>query len=153
MATQDRILIMTSAFHFGDNPGLFHGHAFVGHSVSIPLRATWIGGDATFVFRTHDVETWDQAWQGHPVEVVSADLRKGHPLGVIKDAGDQTPEGLETTELTIPKAKFEEIVGASKNFYLRITLGVQTAQPGMADDFGLVRLECVNAALRVGWAR
>lgn len=153
MADQDRILIATCALHFGDNPGIFHGYSFIGHSWMLPLHVTWIGGDATLVLRTHDVETWDETWQGHPVEIVTADGTRSYSLGVIKDVGDHVPESRETTELPIPQTKLEEIAGPSKNFYLRISLGMQAAHPGMADDFGLVRLECANAVLRPGWKR
>ncbi|WP_437973345.1 hypothetical protein WMF11_31120 [Sorangium sp. So ce295] len=145
----DRILVMACNLHFGDNPGIFQGSTYAGASMTIPMHLEWIDDrpevkNIRFVFRTHDMETWGGS-EGHQIFVNDA------LIGRLADLGDLQPEGREAHVLPYPREKFLNLVGASRNFNLMISLERSAAAPGRADDFVLSRIETVDFTARLGW--
>jgi hypothetical protein len=140
-------LVTSCGYHFGSTPGLYQGAAFVGHSVSLPMRVAWLDDDSdtqyvTLVFKTRDIETWGD-WKGHRV------LIGGKEIGRLKDPDDHDGR-YETFKLRVEKSWFEQALGPARTFVLTIELETQPEHPALSDDFLLGRIEVQNAAIRLG---
>jgi hypothetical protein len=139
-------LITSCSYHFGNTPGLYQGAAFVGHSVSLPMRVVWLDDShtrtVTFVFKTQDIETWGE-WKGHRV------LIGDEPVGRLKDPDDQNGRH-ETFRLEVERSLFERLIGPTQSFSLTVALETQPDHPALSDDFLLERIEVQHAAIRLG---
>lgn len=145
---RDHVLVMTHELHLGDNPGIFSGAAYAGSQIALPMHLNWVTDkpevrNLRFLFRTREIETWG-ASSGHPV------LINGREIGRLKDTGDQTPEGYETHVISVSKEELLQWAGPTKNFTVTIQLE-RGVQPGLADDFLLVRTETADFTVKMGW--
>ena len=140
-------LITSCSYHFGDTPGLYQDAAFVGHSVSIPMRVVWLDEDArkpevTLVFTTQGIETWGN-WEGHRVLVGDKEV------GRLRDPDDHDGR-YETFKLSVEKSWFKQVIDPTGTFLLTIVLDTQPEDHALSDDFLLRRIEAQNAAIRLG---
>lgn len=148
---KDRVLVFEAMYHLGDDPGIFQNAVFIGHRLSLPMNLAYVVKDSTvsLVIRTRHVETWGKRgkWNGHSV------LLDTTHIGYLEDRDDKTPEGTEIHTFTISADKLEAIAGTDSNFAFSVVLERQDPQQGRADDFLFLRLETVNAVVRMGWKK
>jgi len=141
------ILLVAGRYQLGDDPGLFQDAVYVGQTLALPFKKTWIDGSATtvkLIVYTTDVETWGD-WKGHAVSI------NGVEIGRLKDPND-TYGPLERFELPIPVATLNGALGGKDEFILSVVLEVQAATPGLSDDFILVRIATDGTfAAKLGW--
>jgi hypothetical protein len=141
------IVLITGRYQLGNDAGIFQDALYVGFELQLPFTKTWIDTNAdniTFVFYTHDVETWG-AWKGHRVAINDVEI------GRLKDP-DDTQGVSEIFRLAVPRKELEKALNGKDQFLLSVQLEVQPASPGMADDFVLWRIETDGTfAARIGW--
>jgi hypothetical protein len=141
------IVLITGRYQLGNDAGIFQDALYIGFELRLPFTRTWMdqaASDITFVFYTHDVETWG-AWQGHRVAINNVEI------GRLKDPDDVQGES-EVFRLAIPRATLEAALAGKDTFILSVELDVQPASPGLADDFVLWRIETDGTfAARLGW--
>lgn len=142
----DASLVASCNYHFGNTPGIYHGAAFVGHSVTLPMRVLWLDDSSTkavtFVFRTQDVETWGDL-KGHQV------FANDEPIGRLKDPDDHDGR-YEMFRISVERSQFERLIGPKRSFFLTVVLETQPDHPILSDDFLLGRIEVENATIRLG---
>jgi hypothetical protein len=93
------IVLITGRYQLGNDAGIFQDALYIGFELRLPFTRTWMdqaASDITFVFYTHDVETWG-AWQGHRVAINNVEI------GRLKDPDDVQGES-EVFRLAIPRA-------------------------------------------------
>jgi hypothetical protein len=141
------IVLITGRYQLGNDPGIFQDALYVGFELKLPFTKTWIDSSATnitFVFYTHDVETWG-SWKGHRVSINNVEI------GRLRDP-DDAQGASEIFKLAVPRTTVETALGGKDNFLLSVELDVQPATPGLADDFVLWRIETDGTfAARLGW--
>ncbi|MBV8686897.1 MAG: hypothetical protein JOZ90_10995 [Alphaproteobacteria bacterium] len=141
------ILWVAGRYQLGNDPGLFQDAAYVGQTLALPFKKTWLDPNATavkLIIYTTDVETWG-SWSGHAVFINSTEV------GRLKDPTD-TMGPLERFELSIPVWTLNSALGGKDEFTLRVELEVQAAQPGLSDDFVLTRIASDETiAAKLGW--
>jgi hypothetical protein len=141
------IVLITGRYQLGNDAGLFQDALYIGFELKLPFTKTWIdpsATDITFIFYTHDVETWG-TWSGHRVSI------NGVEIGRLKDPDDV--QGVsEVFRLAVPRTTLDAALGSEDNFVLAVELDRQPASPGFADDFVLWRMETDGTfAASLGW--
>lgn len=140
------ILVLTGRYHLGDNVGLFQNSTWVGHALHLPVTLSWRDPAAKtliILVHTHDVETWGD-WEGHAV------LINGTEVGRLKDPADKM-HGRELFRIDIEPSAFDAAAQGKTHLTLSVLLETQPSAVGMADDFGLRRIETLGMVLRPGW--
>jgi len=135
----DAVVLLTGAYHLGNNPGVFQDAQYVGLRLEFPARLTWKPPAAVeLIFYTHDIETWGGTG-GHAVTINDTEV------GRLKDVVN-THHPTEITSITIDKSVFDNAVGGEDTF----RLGITVTGGSLADDFVLTRVETRGFAARLG---
>ncbi|MDJ0514071.1 MAG: hypothetical protein QNJ62_11580 [Methyloceanibacter sp.] len=135
----DAVVLLTGAYHLGNNPGVFQDAQYVGLRLEFPARLTWKPPAAVeLIFYTHDIETWGGTG-GHAVTI------NGTEVGRLRDVVN-TQHPTEINTITIDKAVFDNAVGGGDEF----RLGIAVRGGTLADDFVLTRVETRGFAALLG---
>jgi len=141
------IVLITGRYQLGNDAGIFQDALYIGFELKLPFTKTWIDSsatDITFIFYTHDVETWG-TWIGHRVSI------NGVEIGRLKDP-DDVQGASEVFRLVVPRTTLDSALGGKDNFVLTVELEREPAMPGLADDFVLWRIESDGTfAASLGW--
>lgn len=150
----ERILVLTGAYHLGDNPGLFGGATWVGDRLSLPMRVEYAAsqGDPVLLVEVHDLDVWQQGWPGHHVFV--DDQPVGRLLPPFEEPAPVPPGG-QVGPLRMPQVAVvnlgRERLKKGMRFRLVIAVDRQGGDAPLLDDFLITRIESVDWVIRPGW--
>lgn len=149
----DRIVILTGAYHLGDNPGAFGDATWVGDRLSLPMRIEHSPADtdATFLFEVRDVDVWDPEWPGHHVVIDDEPAARllppfEPPPPIPSPGGVGLLRPPQIAVVTIDRNRF----GDRRRFLMSIVVDRQRPGGSLIDDFVLTRIESVDWVIRPG---